>query len=164
MKSLFYTIAICFTLAFGACKTESKEPKNTSQSEVKSLHEFMVGSWETTYIKIKYPTYQKADSSFVFEDDFSNPKSGRAQSKYNNDGTFTAWFKQPDSSKIGESNGKWKVKGDSLLVDYFYLGKQVQAWYTIQKSKNGFEGKVIYDWDNDGDFDDILLMKSKRIK
>ncbi len=118
----------------------------------------MVGTWETQYIKIEMATVNKTDSTSVFEDDFSKPKSGRAQSIYNMDGTFSAWFKQPDSFKLGET------KGDSLCVDYFYLGNQVQVWYLIKQTNTGFTGNTVCDWGNDGEFDDSLLMKSKRIK
>ena len=160
MKSNFFSTILIIGLVFAACKQEKKETKTPENT----LQEYMVGNWETSYIKIEYPTYQKADSSFVFEDDFSNPNSGRAQSEYKNDGTFKAWFKQPDGTKVGETNGNWKTKGDSLYVDYPYLGKTVQAWYSIEKTKEGFEGKVIYDWDDDKEFDDILIMKSKKLQ
>lgn len=129
-----------------------------------SLQDFMVGTWQTEYIKIEMLTVNKSDSTSVFEDDFSKPNAGRAQSKYNEDGTFSAWFKQPNGDRVGETKGTWKVKGDSLYVDYPYLGRQVQAWYLITPKKDGFDGKVVYDWDNDGAFDDTLWMKTKRIK
>jgi len=153
MKTKFTLFAFIFGMLFVACKPEKK-----------SLNDFMIGNWQTEYIKIEMPTVNKTDSTSVFEDDFSKPNVGRAQSTYKNDGTFTAWFKQPDGKKVGETGGTWKTKGDSLYVDYPYLGKQVQAWYLIKKNNEGFTGKVVYDWDNDGEFDDTLLMKSKRIE
>ncbi|MFY7670515.1 hypothetical protein ACOSP6_05455 [Tenacibaculum sp. MEBiC06402] len=181
MKSNFLTSILLIGLIFAACKPEKKESEKTIEqtlveetlveeteiprkTEKISLKEYMLGNWETSYIKIEYPTYKKADSSFVFEDNFSNPNTGRAQSTYNNDGTFIAWFKQPDGTRVGETTGKWKTKGDSLFVDYPYLGKQVQAWYNILQTKEGFDGKVIYDWDDDQEFDDILIMKSKKLE
>ncbi|OSY87083.1 hypothetical protein WH52_13560 [Tenacibaculum holothuriorum] len=158
LKTIFFVIL--FGTFFVACKNEKSEKKVETK---KSLKDFMVGNWETQYIKIEMPTVNKTDSTSVFEDDFSKPNTGRAQSTYNNDGTFSAWFKQPDGKKVGETKGTWKTKGDSLYVDYPYLGKQVQAWYFIKQNDNKFEGKVVYDWDGDGEFDDTLQMKSKRI-
>ena len=112
IKSHFFSAIVIVGLIFAACKQEKNksEESETPQKEVQenSLNTYMVGTWETSYIKIEYPTYQKADSSFVFEDDFSKPNTGRAQSEYKNDGTFTAWFKQPDGSKVGETGGNWK--------------------------------------------------------
>lgn len=176
MKFHFFTSILLIGLIFAACKQEKKESEKPEEitieknsetlqtSQKKLLNEYMLGNWETSYIKIEYPTYQKADSSFVFEDDFSNPNSGRAQSTYNNDGTFVAWFKQPDGTRVGETSGKWKTKGDSLYVDYPYLGKQVQAWYAITQTEEGFDATVIYDWDDDQELDDILTMKSKKLE
>lgn len=169
MKSLTFIISITFGLIFVGCKQEKKKQSDhaiqkTEVIQQKSLQDFMVGKWETQYIKIEYATYQKSDSTFIFEDDFSKPNSGRAQSVYKNDGTFSAWFQQPDSSKVDETKGNWKTKEkDSLYIDYFYLGKQVQAWYNIEQKGNEFKGIVISDWDNDGENDDTLIMKSKRI-
>ena len=154
MKTTYIITIILFGILFAACKQEKKE----------SLKNYMVGSWQTEYLKIEMPTINKTDSTSVFEDNFSKPNTGRAQSSYKKDGTFKAWCKQPDGKKVGETNGKWKTRNDSLYVDYPYLGKQVQAWYKIKKTTEGFEGKVIYDWDNDGEFDDTLIMKTKRIK
>ncbi|TCI85891.1 hypothetical protein [Tenacibaculum sp. M341] len=170
MNIKFVVPVLLFGLIFVACKQENKTntlkttKEETKENTMVPLKDFMIGNWETTYIKIDYKTFQKSDSSYVFEDDFSKPNTGRAQSKYNEDGTFTAWFKQPDGSKVGETKGTWKTKGDSLYTDYSYGGKQVQAWYVIQQVSEGFEGKVIYDWDNDTEYDDALFMKSKKIK
>ncbi|WP_299156070.1 hypothetical protein [uncultured Tenacibaculum sp.] len=154
MKTTYIITIILFGILFAACKQEKKE----------SLKNYMIGSWQTEYLKIEMPTINKTDSTSVFEDNFNKPNTGRAQSAYKNDGTFKAWFKQPDGKKVGETNGRWKTRNDSLYVDYPYLGKQVQVWYKIKKTTEGFEGKVIYDWDNDGEFDDTLIMKTKRIK
>ncbi len=137
-----------------SCKTSSKENE---------LAQYMLGGWETQYLKIEMPTVNKTDSLSVFEDDFSKPNAGKAQSKYNKDGTFSAWFTLANGEKIDETKGLWSTKGDSLFVDYQYAGKQVKAWYLITKTSEGFDGKVIYDWDNDGEFDDKLFMKTKRI-
>lgn len=163
MKYKSIVFVLFFGIFFAACKNDKKEVAK-SEKTTQSLQDFMIGNWETQYIKIEMPTVNKTDSTSVFEDDFSKPNSGRAQSNYKKDGTFSAWFKQPDGKKVGETNGTWKTKGDSLFVNYPYLGKQVKAWYFIKKEKNTFEGKVIYDWDNDGEFDDTLEMKSKRIE
>ena len=149
---IYYVFVMLFFIY--SCK---KEKENT-------LENYMIGNWETQYIKIEMPTVHNTDSISVFEDDFSKPNSGKAQSKYNEDGTFSAWFRLADGKKVDETSGKWQAKGDSLLVDYKYAGKDVRAWYVITKTDMGFEGKVIHDWDNDGEKDDKLFMKSKRIE
>ena len=132
------------------------------QSE-KSLKEYMTDSWQTTYIKLKMPSYEKSDSLQVFEDHFENNPERIAQSKYNQDGTFSAWFVERDGSIVEDSNGKWKVDKDSLFIEFFYDGRDMKVSYHIEKIKEGFKATSKYDWDNDGEFDDLLEIKTKRI-
>ncbi|SEC49823.1 hypothetical protein SAMN04489761_3158 [Tenacibaculum sp. MAR_2009_124] len=161
----FIVLLIAIVFLFISCDSFKKQSKNSSESKSAQflLQKFMIGDWETSYIKITYPTYKKSDSNYVFEDDFSKPNSGKAQSTYKEDGTFSAWFLLANDKKVGETSGVWKTKGDSLYVNYQYQGKQVKTFYTITPTENGFKGKVIYDWDNDSEFDDKLLMKTKRL-
>jgi hypothetical protein len=151
MKVKYFLCIGVFGILFASCS-----PK-------KSTKEYMIDSWETTYIKIDMATYQKSDSIFVFEDDFKNNPPRRAQSEYNKDGTFSAWFVNRDGERKGESKGKWNVRNDSLYIEYFYGGRDVKVTYHIKKTTEGFIGKSIYDWDKDGEFDDFLIMKTKRI-
>lgn len=55
-----------------------------------STKDFMVDSWETTYLKIEMYTVNKTDSLQVYEDKFDDNPELVAQSKYNKDGTFSA--------------------------------------------------------------------------
>ena len=151
MKIKHFLIFGVFGMLLASCSSE------------KSIEEYMVDSWETTYLKIDMKTYQKTDSAFVFEDKFLNNPPRRAQSKYNKDGTFSAWFINLKGERKGESKGNWRVKNDSLFVDFFYGGRDVNVGYLIEKTPEGFVGKSTYDWDEDGEFDDFLIMKTKRI-
>jgi hypothetical protein len=152
MKIKSFLFTVLFGILFASCSQE------------KSIKKYMIGSWESTYLKIEMKTYQKSDSTFVFEDDFFNNPPRKARSKYNKDGTFSAWFINRKGEKKGESTGKWNVKNDSLFVDFFYGGSQVTAGYLIEKTTEGFKGTSKYDWDNDGEYDDFLIMKTKRLK
>lgn len=149
-KTFFYIAA--FGMLFASCSKE------------KSIKKYMVDSWETSYLKIDMSTFQKSDSTFVFEDDFKNNPPRRAQSTYNKDGTFSAWFINLEGEKKEESTGKWHVKKDSLYIEYLYGGREIKVSYHIEKTPEGFIGKSKFDWDNDGSFDDILIMKTKRIQ
>ena len=113
MKTKTFLYIAVFGTLFASCNLE------------KSTKEYMTDSWETTYLKIDMMTYQKSDSTFVFEDDFKNNPPRRAQSTYNKDGTFSAWFINQKGEKKEESVGKWNVKNDSLLIEYFYGGRAV---------------------------------------
>lgn len=151
MKIKSFLFTVLFGMLFISCSQE------------KSIEEYLIDSWETTYLKIDMPTYQNSDSTFVFEDKFLNNPPRRAQSKYNKGGTFSAWFINSKGEKKGESSGQWKVKNDSLFVEFFYDGRDVKVGYLIERTTEGFVGKCKYDWDVDGEFDDVLLMKTKRI-
>jgi len=152
MKTQFYFIILLFGLLFASCKPEL------------STKEFMVDSWETTYLKIEMETVNKTDSLQVYEDEFEESSELIAQSQYNSDGTFSAWFKNKKGEKISNAIGEWEVIGDSLKVAFNYGGRDVKVSYHITRTKEGFIGKSKYDWDEDGDFDDLLTMKTKRIK
>lgn len=148
MKKLLYTLV--FAAIFVSCKEEN-------------LSDYMVNSWQTTYVKIEYPTYKKSDSTSVYEDKFDNNPARIAQSKYNKDGTFVAWYLNREGERLGDAPGTWKVVGDSLFITYRYGGRDVQAGYQIKKTDEGFIGTSKHDWDADGEFDDLLIMKTKII-
>ena len=141
-----------FGILFASCKKEE------------SLQDYMVNSWETTYLKLEMPTYQKSDSLSVYEDKFENNPELVARSNYNADGTFSAWFVNQKGEQLSDSEGTWKVVGDSLFVEFFYNNRDMKVSYYITKTEQGFLGKSKYDWDEDGDFDDVLTMKTKKIK
>lgn len=144
---------ICFFgILIAACNKEN------------SLKEYMTASWQTTYLKLEMPTYEKSDSLEVYEDKFDKNPELVAQSKYNADGTFNAWFINKKGEKISESEGKWSVEKDSLFVEFFYNNRDMKISYHITKTEEGFLGKSTYDWDNDSAFDDLLTMKTKRLK
>lgn len=149
-KSLFFFLF--FGTLIVACKKEI------------TTEDYMVNSWQTTYMKIEMPTYEKSDSLYVYEDKFENNPELIAQSTYNADGTFKAWFVNLKGEKISESSGNWSVENDSLFVDFFYNNRDIKVGYHIEKTAEGFTAKSKFDWDNDGEFDDALLMKTKQIK
>lgn len=152
MKTNYFFCILIFGMLFGNCKREE------------SLEKYMAKSWETTYLKIEMPTFENTDSLNVFEDKFDNNPIQVAQSKYNLDGTFIAWFLTNSNQKILETDGTWNVVGDSLKVSFFYNNKEMKVAYKITKTEEGFKGESKYDWDNDGIADDLLTMKTKEIK
>ena len=152
MKTKSFLLFVIFGMLFVSCKQEQ------------DLSEYMVTNWQTAYIKIEMPTAYGKDSLQVYEDDFSKNNATIAQSTYLKDGTFKAWYVKPDGTKAGESDGKWNVKGDSLFIEYIVAGKLINPTYFIEKTEEGLLAKSKHDWDNDGEFDDILTMKSKKIK
>ena len=149
MKKLIFLLV--FGMLFAACKDEQP------------LQEYMTKSWETSHINISMPTYQKSDSSYVYEDDFLNNPPRIAQSKYNKDGSFSAWYVDAKGVKQEETLGKWNVKGDSLYIQFEYNGSTSKISYGIKRTSEGFIGSSKNEWDQDGEFDDLLVMKTKQI-
>jgi hypothetical protein len=152
MKPISFLLIAVFGIFFVGCKKEQP------------LKEYIVHSWQTTYLKLEMPTYKKSDSLHVYEDKFDNNPEFIAQSKYNADGTFSAWFLNTKGEHVSNADGTWKVKNDSLFVAFFYNNRNMKVQYYITKTDEGFLGKSTYDWDEDGDFDDLLTMKTKLIK
>lgn len=138
-------------MLFVACKQEN------------DLENYMVNNWQTTFMKIEMPTAYGKDSLQVYEDNFSKEGSIVAQSSYKKDGTFKAWYLQ-NGIKTQETDGKWSVKGDSLYVEYTLAGKTVKPAYKAEKTEKGLFLVSKFDWDNDGQKDDLLTMKSKQIQ
>jgi hypothetical protein len=147
MKKLIFLVA--FAILFASC-----EP---------SLEEYMTDSWQTSYIKIEMPTYQNRDSTNVFEDTFENNPPRIAQSQYNADGTFTAWYLTPTGVRLGDTPGTWDVEKDSLHIAFPSKGDTIRVSYKVKRTEEGFEAISKYDWDEDGKKDDLLLMRTKRI-
>lgn len=133
------------------------------QKEKQTKH-FMVDSWQTTYLQIKMPTHLNSDSTYVFIDQFDAKPQLLAQSHYKEDSTFTAWFLNEKGEKIAPSKGRWYVTQDSLFVHFLYNGRDMKLSYIIKETADGFTAKSQYDWDEDGSYDDVLTMKTKRIQ
>lgn len=133
--------------------------------EKESLKEYVVGSWETAYMKVVIPTLNNTDSVSVLEYDYNKLELGKTKTNYLKDGTFVSWFQLSNGEKAGNVKGKWTTKKDTLLLDFYTLGKQIQVkvGYLITKTPEGFNGKSIYDYDKDGKLDDTLFVKEKRI-
>jgi len=130
-----------------------------------NLKEYMVSSWQTDYLKIEMYSHKNSDSLYVFEDNFSGSPAVIARSNYKKDGTFSAWYVTKDNKKESETTGNWFVKGDSLTVSYSAENdKLVTLSYYINLTEKGFTARSKHDWDNDGVKDDILLMKTRKIK
>lgn len=155
MKANKMGVALICSILFWQCNQAKKEA---------SLKNHMIGKWQTTYLKIDFNTYNSSDSTFVMEDKFDNNPERIAQSEYYEDGTFKAWFLDRNKSQQGLTSGKWSASNDTLFTSYFYLGKDVKALYKVLKIDNGFKATSKYDWDNDGEQDDLLIMKTKRIE
>ena len=99
---------------------------------------------------------------YFYKDDFSKVDATLAKSSYAADGSFTAWYETKGKPTV-PTKGTWSAIKDSLFIEYTYGDRVVKVAYKIEKTEEGFLGKSIYDWDEDGELDDTLIMKTKRI-
>ena len=65
--------------------------------------------------------------------------------------------------QIRKTCDKWNIKKDSLYIEFTVDKITTKAAYFVEKTEDGFQGKSLNDWDKDGEKDDFLLMKAKRI-
>jgi hypothetical protein len=151
MRLKFGVILFTFGMFFASCKKEI------------TMQEYMVGDWETKYINLNMPTYHKSDSLYVLEDDFTKSNAILAQSNYKKDSTFSAWYLTPKKEKTTMTDGKWFIKNDSLYIEFTVNNVTTKAAYFVEKTADGFQGESLSDWDKDGEKDDFLIMKAKRI-
>ena len=165
MRNLIFILV--FGMLFVSCKKENSPKQKTSKEQIpkeKTLRDYMADSWETTYLKIEMLTFNNSDSIRTIEEIYDANSARRARSTYNADGTFSAWFVNNAGNDTGQTSvGEWDAKGDSLFIRFVYDGRDMELAYFIEKTTEGFKGKSIYDWDKDGEFDDVLQMKTKRI-
>lgn len=165
MKNTILYVSFIMLFFFG-CKTPKKETLTPRKIKQKKLNDFMLGSWQTTYLKVEMLTANGTDSTKVYEKDFSKKEDILAQATYHKNGTFLAWYVQPNGKKTGKAQGNWKAVNDSLFITYTVEGRigNFNPIYKIKQTDNGFKATSVYDWDKDGKKDDTLIMKSKRIE
>jgi len=147
---------VLIALLILACSSTSKE---------KDLEKYMVGHWQSEYAKAVITTLNNTDSLSIIEEDYTKSKTGITQSVYKKNGTFSSWYKFHNGEKIGEVTGKWKIKKDTLFLDLSPKEhkKQINIWYVITKTTQGFNGKSVNDSDKDGFVDDTIFIKDKKI-
>lgn len=136
---------------------------STACAPKSDLQDYMLATWETSYIKIVMLPEVDTLQAQIYEDDFSNPQSPRAQSTYHNDGSFEAWYLMPDGKKTGQTTGKWSCKKDSLYVSYSYNNRRIEAAYAVTRTPKGFQAVSIYDWNNNGVASDTLYMHALKL-
>lgn len=155
MKVRALSLLVVALLLLSQCKKNQKTQPDP----------FIVGKWQTSFVRLDYPSYRGSDSAHYFVDRFQKGTERFAQSEYFPDGTFKAWFVDKDGNKQDETTGTWSLHKDSLSTSYFYLGKQMSPVYRIKeyKNKKGFKATSIFDWDGDGESDDQIIMRTDKL-
>jgi hypothetical protein len=163
-----FLFLLAFGVLFASCKKEKPKQENPVKevaTKEKSLKEYMADSWQTTYLKVEMPSYNGTENKSVMKDKFGVKSKRFARSTYNQDGTFNTWFVDNLGNDLGGTTvGNWSVDKDSLHIEYVNNGKDIKVSYFIEMVEEGYKATSKYDWDGDGEFDDTLQMKTKRIQ
>lgn len=140
-------------------------------SEDEKMQRYIVGNWETVYVKLELPSYQGKDTLVEYDIDFANPHDPRAQRQgksfttYNVDGTFKSWTEKNSRPTGQSSEGKWRATKDSLFYD-FKQGpgkKNVTISFLLKQIEDGFSMTGMQDRDNDGEKDDTFYLETVRL-
>lgn len=132
------------------------------------MKKYLTGKWETVFLKIEMPTFQRKDTLMEYDVDFSNPEDPRAKSMpvsftiHNLDGTFETWQEKNGVAAGAVTKGSWKTTLDSL---YYTMGegtKEFTIAFGVKKIEDGFSLKGIQDRDRDGEQDDTFYLETVR--
>ncbi|WP_152286896.1 hypothetical protein [Flavicella marina] len=140
-------------------------------SEDEKMTRYLVGNWETVYVKLEMPTFKRKDTLIEYDIDFANPHDPRAKQQgksfttYNVDGTFESWTKKNGYPAGQKTQGNWKATKDSLFYE-FSQGpgkKPFTVAFELEKIEDGFSIKGLQDRDNDGEQDDTFYLETVRL-
>ena len=139
-------------LTFG-CQSETAEEKAAANTT--SLYERLMGTWETTYIKVDIRSAEnEPDSSYLFEIEEGQFERIFQVKPYRTyfapDSTFRTVHRGIPGDIISEDKGLWNTFGDTLML--LQPDATMQFKVSIDKGMGHFTGFV--DFDGDGMQDD----------
>lgn len=151
-------LVVLVSLTFLSCETEDEK-----------MVRYLTGNWETIYVKLELPTYQKQDTLVEYDIDFANPddkraiQQGKSYTTYKADGTFKSWTKKNNRVSGQESIGKWRATKDSLFYDFTQREKTVTVSFGLKLIEDGFSMTALQDRDRDGEKDDTFYLETVRL-
>ncbi|MFC2110656.1 hypothetical protein ACFLRU_02105 [Bacteroidota bacterium] len=157
MKVVKFVSVVVLLVSIISCSTPEEKMKK-----------YLTGKWETVFLKIEMPTYQRKDTLLEYDVDFTNPEDPRAKGMpvsftiHNLDGTFETWQEKNGTSAGGITKGNWKTTLDSL---YYVIGEGKKSFtvsFAVAKIEDGFSLRGIQDRDRDGEQDDIFYLETVR--
>jgi len=145
-------LILIFALTLG-CQTETAEEKAAANTP--SLYERLMGTWETTYIKVDIRSAENTpDSSYLFEIEEGQFERIFRVKPYRTyfapDSTFRTIHRGIPGDIISEDKGLWNTFGDTLLL--LQPDATLQFKVSIRDGMGHFTGLV--DFDGDGAQDD----------
>jgi hypothetical protein len=140
-------------------------------TEDERMQRYLIGNWETVYVKLELPTYQGKDTLVEYDIDFANPHDPRAKeqgkpfSTYNLDGTFKSWTEKNNRLAGQSTKGKWSATKDSLFYYFSQAAgkKDVTVAFGLKQIEDGFSITALQDRDNDREKDDTFYLETVRL-
>lgn len=132
------------------------------------MTKYLTGKWETVFLKLEMPTYQKKDTLIEYDIDFANPEDPRAKGMpisftiHKEDGTFETWQEKQKVPAGSVTKGKWRVVGDSLYYDLEQGKNKISIAFAVAKVEDGFSMTGKQDRDRDGENDDTFYIETVR--
>ena len=150
MSPRYYLLAGMLALAIAACQSDKKE----IAAEKANLETTLPGTWETIYMKVKSPTFEKSDSTSVFEasEEYWEARFGVKpyRTYFSEDKKFHTVYRGLNGTLISEVSGIWNAFGDTLMM----VEPKATSQYKVLAEKGRAHFSAVMDWDGDGEEDD----------
>lgn len=157
MKLLKCLTVLSLVVALVSCSTPEEK-----------MTKYLTGKWETVFLKLEMPTFQKKDTLVEYDIDFANPDDPRAKDSpitftiHEKDGTFETWQEKNKMPSGPITKGTWKVVGDSLHYGILQGKKKISIAFGIAKVEDGYSMTGKQDRDRDGEKDDVFYIETIR--
>lgn len=141
-----YATIIAFLLLFSC--SNKKESSGFSKTDI-------IGTWENISLTVKMKTYQNRDTTSylqVPEGKWEEVlKIKHIRTTYTEDGKYKSVYRDLDDKVVGESEGVWTIRNDSLALET----EGVEYTYSVILDNGKARFVSLMDWDQDGEEDDL---------
>lgn len=134
---------------------ETEESSDSSEIEdLSDLEVSLSGNWESLLLDIDIQTDDSIQNVKYLASEFPEKLGIKNNyTSYREDGTFLSRYVSPEGDIMMEEGGTWHVNMDSLYV--FYENAEITYSYDYKVSGDTIYWQTIYDWDQDGEMDDL---------
>lgn len=166
MKILYPLLFIA--ILFSACNQSTEEETDSAEGETSSdntqediesgdlseLERGVAGNWEALRLDIDIANGDSISNVVYPATEFPEQLGIKNNyTSYNEDGTFLSRYVLPNGEVMMEEGGTWRIDADSLYV--YYESADFTYAYDYRLSGDTIFWSAIYDWDQDGEMDDL---------
>lgn len=136
----------------------------TKNNESSLKDEDIVGAWENVSLNVKMNTFQNRDTTSYLrapEGQWEEVlKIKPIRTVYLKNGEFTSTYRDLSDKVVGESQGKWSIRNDSLIL----VADDVEYAYSVILENGKARFISLQDWDQDGKADDLYDGWQKKVE